>query len=749
MFEHKVVFEALGKLDTNACEKVLGPNGLGDPEIARRFLLVIRQSGCLLMKFANALREAKRDNFVAWLKAELPGKVDAETNAAFEAHFSDATLIERAFRQISLSMEQSEIWQLDAAIQAWGILQRGFAEARDLNEKMLQVIKNHIPSSDQVFDPTQVRLEAGNGVSVEPTQVQEGIIQSVATTLFLLAHKNGWFDQHTNELVLPIEVTADDQTVFRSGTHTLLSLRWLHLEKAWDRARYFETHVRVEGFELPSENGGTRTAEALTSEDPVQMEVLDHIATNRLERIVYEQTAGSLRQGINQFAEITKDVVIPLPPEGFFSVSEDIATSVLMDVYCVPVDDETQLFAGLPLKVWIRGYAYYEYLAKGCDGEPSLECVILRYEQLANDLAAVGISPDHAARFIELTTFRKYARDLYDTPLIRVKDGTFRFFSPAFLSPQLAAIVLSRIGSMNRMLRSDDAQAEVIQFVDKGRKFEGRILDLFVKAGIPARAFKYKIAGVEYDCDAAALLGDTVFVFECKNYNLPLGRISELSHFTNSLADFKTQVSRIAAQLNQHREILLEQFGHDVKWREIVPCVLQALPWSMGRWGDVYFYDQSSLTRFIREGAILVHNMVSDRNEQLTSRHSIKLRASKMPTDKELLKELDNPVQLRAHMNGWELERTAIPIGKGKFLALPEWSQRALSFEEQLKGLGFDSRQAGEIIHELTASPALGAKPSIAKAFRSLSVTKQGRNEKCLCGSGDKFKKCCGKKFGN
>jgi hypothetical protein len=141
--------------------------------------------------------------------------------------------------------------------------------------------------------------------------------------------------------------------------------------------------------------------------------------------------------------------------------------------------------------------------------------------------------------------------------------------------------------------------------------------------------------------------------------------------------------------------------------------------------------------------------MVSDRNEQLTSRHSIKLRASKMPTDKELLKELDNPVQLRAHMNGWELERTAIPIGKGKFLALPEWSQRALSFEEQLKGLGFDSRQAGEIIHELTASPALGAKPSIAKAFRSLSVTKQGRNEKCLCGSGDKFKKCCGKKFGN
>lgn len=250
---------------------------------------------------------------------------------------------------------------------------------------------------------------------------------------------------------------------------------------------------------------------------------------------------------------------------------------------------------------------------------------------------------------------------------------------------------------------------------------------------------------MQYDCDVAVLLGETLFIFECKNYNVPLGRISELSHLIDSISSFRKQVARIADQFDQHPEIVREHFGADIKWKRIVPCVLQALPWSMGRWGDVYSYDQSALIRFIKEGAIGVHNTTSERAKQITSRHSIKLRAKQIPTDEELLKELENPVQLRLHSKGWDLSKIALPIGKDFFLALPEWRQRALSLEEQFEALGFDAAQTCEILQELSAEPPSMMETALARTTQSLSTAKKGRNEKCQCGSGIKYKKCCGK----
>lgn len=482
MFDFPVIFGALSKLDANACEKALGNGGLQDPTVASRFLLALRQSGCLLLKFQNNPREAKRDQFVVWLKSAFSHTMDPTITDGFVAHLNDVTLIERAFRQISNSMEESEIWKLEPSIQAWGILQRGLGEARHLHEKMDQVIANWKPQDDRPFDPTQVKLEAGNGISIDPGHADNAIVQSVATTLFLLAHKNEWFDPQSNELVLPNEVPIDEKTAFQSGTHTLLSLQWLHLERAWDRARFFEVHVEIENLDVKSGAVETRTVEALTSGAPDSREVLDHIAVNRLERIVYEQTMGAIRDGVARFATIKSGEVLSLPPASYLSLSEGIATDVLMDVYCVPVDDETQLFAGLPLKAWIRGYAFYERLSKTDDDQPVFECLHLTLAQLTDGLTSLGMTSEQAARFIELTTLQRHALDLYDTPLLRVKDGSFRFYAPAFQSPQLAGIVLSRIGSLNRIRSSDGVPSEPIQFSDKGRKFERRVLDLFVKS---------------------------------------------------------------------------------------------------------------------------------------------------------------------------------------------------------------------------------------------------------------------------
>ncbi len=350
----------------------------------------------------------------------------------------------------------------------------------------------------------------------------------------------------------------------------MLSLQWRHLERAWDRSRFFDTHVRIETLEVPLAAGGTRSVEALVSEDPDSREIFDHIATLRLERLVFERGMGGLRQGDPMFPKIDRSENIPLPPQRFISLSENAATDILMDVYCVPVDDETQVFAGLPLKVWIRGYAFFERLAHDDNGNPIFECQKIARTHLLKELTRFGMTSEQSVKFTSLTTFQKHARDLYDAPLIRVSDGTYRFYSAAFHGPLLAGIVFSRIGSLNKAIGAVNAPTTPIQFEDKGHKFEKRVLNIFTDSGIPAKTFTYRIDKVNYDCDVAVLIEETLFVFECKNYNLPIGRVSELKHFLDSLRSFRKQVLRIAAQLDKHPEIVRQHFGESANWKQII-----------------------------------------------------------------------------------------------------------------------------------------------------------------------------------
>src|SRR5205823_4572847 len=111
-------------------------------------------------------------------------------------------------------------------------------------------------------------------------------------------------------------------------------------------------------------------------------------------------------------------------------------------------------------------------------------------------------------------------------PLIRLSDGSYIFFSPAYHSPILGVIVLSRISSLNRRRNEEGEPTYDCTFEGKGRIFEDDTLNLFADARIPAYGFKYKLEGTEYDCDVAALIADTLFVFECKNRSLPMGHIS-------------------------------------------------------------------------------------------------------------------------------------------------------------------------------------------------------------------------------
>jgi hypothetical protein len=165
----------------------------------------------------------------------------------------------------------------------------------------------------------------------------------------------------------------------------------------------------------------------------------------------------------------------------------------------------------------------------------------------------------------------------------------------------------------------------------------------------------------------------------------------------------------------------------------------------MGESGGVYFYDQSALIRLLKEGSIKVHKLAPNLADSKTSLHSVKLRAGKTPTSEELLKELKDSVQLRLHLQGWELGGVAAPISENFCLLLPEFRRRSLSWEEQFDAMGFSPEQIEKIMLEMSAPSSSMLSKAIAALKPKQYTEKQRPNDICACNSGLKYKKCCGR----
>jgi preprotein translocase subunit SecA len=56
----------------------------------------------------------------------------------------------------------------------------------------------------------------------------------------------------------------------------------------------------------------------------------------------------------------------------------------------------------------------------------------------------------------------------------------------------------------------------------------------------------------------------------------------------------------------------------------------------------------------------------------------------------------------------------------------------------------FASREDGRQRRDLASAPALRPRAAAAPALAAAAKAKVGRNEPCPCGSGKKYKKCCG-----
>ena len=744
MFDASKLNKAFRSLDSAMVVTALGKDDLRDPVAAGKFVRALRESSCLALQIANATKEARRDLLVEKCRELLAPCTHSPILQDFEDHVSDARIVERGYRELFRSLRESVIWKRTPAEQTWGMILRAENEFAHVRAEMSKEVKRLAAQEHPSVDPRQVKLPAEDGTTVSPDALINGIVKNAGDTLVTLSHIHQWFDKDSGAIVLPAEVRVDQAIAYQAGMFSLAASQWRSLEDAWDRSRLFKARFQLREQEFAVKQGGKRRCTVLEVEPATENERMDGISLHRLGQMFFQSQMDMEFSGAaTKLRGIFPAEPIPLSPAAYLSSEERVTVEVLDGNYFVPVDDDSVLIAELAFKAWIRGYAFFAMKAHDAQGKPIFSCLRLAEDELVKDLQSCGLSSDQARRFIRLTTFGQGAADLFDAPLLKVSDGSYCLFAPAYHTATLGVIALSRISSLNRRRDLHGEPANDCVFENKGKLFERRVVNLFVQAGLPAHGFKYNVDGTDYDCDAAVLIDDTLFVFECKNRSLPMGHLPSLHYFTLALEGAREQVKRIARQFTERPEIVRAHFGANANWSRIVPVVLHALPWSFGCTDGVYTYDASALSHLLREGFTSIGTVSKIDMHHILRRHRYPLRKGKTPTADELEREMGNPNQLRLHSLGWEQIAQPIPVSENFVFVLPDWTQRAATLEEQMIALGSSPKEAAARAREMNEEFPDSVEKIRNGVRRRTDKRKIGRNDPCPCGSGDKYKKCC------
>ncbi len=208
-------------------------------------------------------------------------------------------------------------------------------------------------------------------------------------------------------------------------------------------------------------------------------------------------------------------------------------------------------------------------------------------EFLVAVLGRVGLKGSAAETFIDQASLRGSSRDLFDQPLIRMQDGSLLLFGPGVLVSDPARVTLSAIGNRSQQLGR------------KGKAFEQETLNFFEKLGFAAKYLKFKRDGEEFEYDVIVPWDNHIFILECKNRTLSGHNPAAAYYFALEVTSAVRQVSRLAAALVEHADVVLERTGIDVANKTVVPCVVNSLPYAMnGDQDGVYVTDASSLKQF-------------------------------------------------------------------------------------------------------------------------------------------------------
>jgi hypothetical protein len=684
-FSREELKNAFLAFDLAEVNRVLSDTVAPDEEHAKASFKVFKRCGCAVVRQHNKKAMTARDVVATRLRSYLT--TIPEQAAALDAHLQDARLVEESFHDVLATLETFEISRRPPRERSWACIKLATYELNEgvrVHEEQQQAREGFV-----MLKHPSIAAEGGRTISLD--SVVYSLTRGLGQNLQMLAYREKWFDAATGDIVIPPPVEVDDSTVESAGLLFVMELAWTDLMTGWDRVRLFDGTVKRGPRTLKFDNHPEPVeVDLLEFGPPTKWELYDAVAVNRLNHNLFQHlkdiTIHAQGETITQSLEAGP---VALPGPGSFTSSDElIAYHFFEEVLFLPVSEDAPHAGGLSLKQWLRGYAFLAELCRR-DGKPVVDARILTKDEIVAGLSRGGFTEADAEKFVGYATFGKGSRDLMDNPLVRMADGRFMMFAPGFRSPVLTTIVMSRLSAFQP------------DFADKGQRFESAVCKQFSAVGVPAKTFKYKIDGTQYDCDVAALWGRTLFVFECKNHGLAFGHLPSLRDFHKEFWHAAEQAVRTKEFLEKNPDVVREQFGANAKWKRVVACVLYATPWCIGpivKGHDLYSYDASALGKFLREGRVSLESPRKHQNMTVLRRHHQRLWKGKKPKDDDLLRQLNDPMQLKMEQASRKIEGLVRETAQRKCEVLPSWYFTPATPEQTLAAMGIPKSQVAKIV---------------------------------------------------
>jgi hypothetical protein len=494
----------------------------------------------------------------------------------------------------------------------------------------------------------------------------------------MLGHHLKWSKTGAFQVPPRVEPTAEDMVAAQSVSR--LGDVWQDLIDESRYHRFFAGHFKPtspdsEQLGLMPELEMVFASVKTERERRDDAQIAEYVAHNRAQRWTLSTSQNIARSDAKTKIKNPKIENVALAPSALVSELEFTTLYVLDIIFHWDTAKNKGEIEGLSINEWLRGYCVLEECYAGGYAPVAEAVVEVDPVELEQTLQRAGLNAAKASKFIEFATFTKGRRDLYDAPLMRSSDGKLYFLAALYHGINLPLIIASQLGSLNHSLDS------------KGKTFEKSVLKQFKNAGIRAASFKFKINGVEYDCDVAVVWDNQLIIFECKNYSLPNDDPAERFYFWQKQVEALDQVRRIAKDLAAHPDIVKKHLGADATWDTVHSVVLNALPFSLRQSPTgTYFYDASALGRFLRTGILNeIHSIPRPDDEPIDVSYQIKrLWKGESPTAKDLLREMKYASQISMESDKYYIARRLLSISGKTALMYQKAASKPPGFEALL-----------------------------------------------------------------
>ncbi len=689
MYDREQMKEALGKPSWKKVSELIEPISRSDSEVFDRLIEDVVRTGCLIRKHATPEQRKARDKFREKLRALIADQGSTDLVDYLDSHISECSRIEEAFNAILARVEECAISKRTTQEQVWGVVERTIAEIRIVHKKLGEVvIKSAGSNGFALMNPLNVRITDEDGKLVNPDAIVNNLIESMGSAIKMLAY-GGLLDG--KRIVLPPYLATSEQVQYEAIIHHVYAQAWELIEEGSEHIRYWNEELVVE--EEGAEPDDSKYQRLFRFDLDLTSEVFFFTARLRLEQQALQNNFKLKRLAQLAIGDPLKEKV-SFAPNSFVSEDEADALLSLSAVYNYPIMTSKKEYGGLSFREWIRAYAVLQRcFARDKDGEPVFDLVPIDRESLKATLKQASLTADKAEAFISALTFSLDKIDVYDAPLLEDSDGQLQFFAAAYAAVSLPKVILSQFSSQE------------IQVYGKGEIFEAEVRRMFKEAKIPVAGFKYKLDGQQFDCDAAVLWDDQLFLFECKNFSLPTGRASDDYFFMKKLEEAEDQIRRIGKQLTENPHILRQYFGKEAHWETVHLVLLNAMPLAIaGKVDGVYYYDASALGKFLREREISILVEPSASQQGAPERvATYRLWDGETPSTSDLIRQLDDPIQLKLVQGklapDWSVKRLSAQL----VAAVPFVKSETITPEEMLQLLGHTPESVKSVLNEIDA----------------------------------------------